>query len=120
MERGRPPIYSTAKELQDEVDSYLQDCVDKGKHPLITGLALALGFESRQSFYDYEKNPDFSYTIKRARMHIESSYEDCLRSNNCTGSIFALKNMGWKDKTEIEQSGSLAINWNESKTYENK
>jgi hypothetical protein len=27
-------------------------------------------------------------------------YEENLRANNPTGSIFALKNMGWKDKTE--------------------
>jgi hypothetical protein len=35
-------------------------------------------------------------------------YEKSLRQNNCTGAIFALKNFGWKDKTEIE--GSLVFN----------
>ena len=41
----------------------------------ITGLALWLGFESRQSFYDYEKKDGFTYTIKRARALIENEYE---------------------------------------------
>lgn len=31
---------------------------------------------------------------------VENGYESALRQNNATGSIFALKNMGWKDKTE--------------------
>ena len=40
-----------------------------------------------------------------------------LQIGNTTGAIFALKNMGWKDKSEVEQSGGLAINWHEEKTY---
>lgn len=68
-------------------------------------MAIALGFESRQSFYDYENKPEFSYIIKTARLYVEAGYEDGLRENNCTGSIFALKNMGWKDKTEAEVYG---------------
>lgn len=75
----------------------------------ITGLALFLGFESRQSFYDYEKKLDFSYTIKKARTFIENDYEELLKTQaNPTGIIFALKNFGWKDKSELEMSGYLA------------
>jgi hypothetical protein len=25
--------------------------------------------------------------------------------------------MGWKDKSEVEQSGNLSINWKEEKVY---
>ena len=66
-----------------------------------------LGFESRQSFYDYEKEGEFSYTIKKARLKIESCYEQNLHSGNPSGSIFALKNLGWSDKQEIEHSGDI-------------
>lgn len=69
----------------------------------ITGLALYIGFESRQSFYDYEKNGEFSYCIKRARLRIETEYEKRLQGNNPAGAIFALKNFGWSDKQEIDQ-----------------
>lgn len=72
--------------------------------PTITGLALFLGFASRQSFYDYEKDGLFSYAIKRARLKIESQYEKALHYNNPTGAIFALKNFGWSDKLEIDQN----------------
>jgi hypothetical protein len=69
--------------------------------PTITGLALYLGFESRQSFYDYAERKQFSYTVKRGRLKIEHEYEKSLRSQTFAGAIFALKNMGWKDRTDI-------------------
>lgn len=100
---GRPPKYETPEELEKKIDEYFEDVTK----PTITGLALFLGFESRQSFYDYEKNGNFSYIIKRARLHIESIYEESLHSQSCTGAIFALKNFGWKDKQEVEQNGIM-------------
>lgn len=123
---GRPPLFDSEEALNDKVKEYfeyikgektmvgegdnkLEDWVRLPENATITGLALYLGFESRQSFYDYEKNELFSYTIKRARLKIECEYEKKLSSQACTGSIFALKNMGWKDKSETELSGELGI-----------
>lgn len=106
MSAGRPAVYSSSIDLQNQVDKYFMSLDSK---PTITGLALYLGFESRQSFYDYEKNGEFSYTIKRARLRIENEYEKALHGNSPTGAIFALKNFGWKDKQEIEQSGGIKI-----------
>ena len=117
---GRPPKYNNSEELQDAIHEYFTDGVKKRKVvigkapnqniveievPTITGLTLHLGFESRQSFYDYEKNKDFSYTIKRARLFIECEYEEQLQVGNTTGAIFALKNMGWTDKIETTLQG---------------
>ena len=34
-------------------------------------------------------------------LRVQDSYEQYLRTNNCVGSIFALKNMGWRDQPEI-------------------
>jgi hypothetical protein len=104
---GRPPKYETAEELQNAIDLYWE-LLDKDK-PTITGLALALGFESRQSFYDYEKDGEFSYTIKKARLKVEAVYESNLHGGAAAGSIFALKNFGWTDKQEIEHSGPISI-----------
>ncbi len=75
------------------------------EQPNITNLALFLGFDSRQSFYDYGNIEEFSYTIKRARLAIENYYEDHLLGDSATGAIFALKNFGWNDKTQLEHSG---------------
>lgn len=121
---GRPPIYESAEQLQTAIDAYFESGVKKrqvavGKPPAvtvveipvptITGLCNYLGFESRQSFYDYESKPGFSYTIKKARLFIEQEYEEMLAIGNTTGAIFALKNFGWTDKQEIQHSGEINI-----------
>lgn len=116
MSAGRPPLYETNEELQSKIDEYFKEGVTTktviiGKAPnnytievevpTITGLAYYLGFESRQSFYDYEKREEFSYTIKKVRLFIEQHYEEMLQTGNTIGAIFALKNFGWQDKREI-------------------
>lgn len=72
------------------------------EHPTMTGLAVFLGFESRQSLYDYAKKPRFSYSIKKALLEVEYNYEKSLNGDKVIGIIFALKNMGWTDKTETD------------------
>lgn len=130
---GRPRLYDTVEELESAIHEYFTEGVTirnvvVGKAPnqqvvpipvpTITGLCYHLGFESRQSFYDYEEREGFSYTIKRARLFIEKEYEEQLSTGNTVGAIFALKNFGWKDKTEVENTGNLAITWKEERTYE--
>ena len=116
---GRPPKYKSAKELQKKIDEYFANCPDfrtlscfdknSGEFvehtittPTISGLALFLGFCDRRSFYEYEEKPEFTHTIKKARFRIEREYEKQLYNDKCPGAIFALKNLGWKDKTEQE------------------
>jgi hypothetical protein len=114
---GRPPKYKNPEELQERVDDYFKnlpttkvvagdDVVDVPV-ATITGLALHLGFCDRASFYDYENRDDFSHAIKSARLRIENDYEMQLRTARVghAGVIFALKNLGWKDKHEQELSG---------------
>jgi len=116
-DNGRPPHFKTVEELQLKIDKYFNGglkkrtiFVGKGDNkeaieievPTISGLAYFLGFESRKSFYDYEKRDGFLYTIKRARLFIEQEYEEQLQVGNTTGAIFALKNMGWIDKTHSD------------------
>ena len=108
---GCPPIYNDAESLRSAVDKYFsspptrkvsyQGQTTEIPCITITGLCVSLGFASRQSFYDYEKNEEFSYIIKRARLFIESDYEALLQNGQCTGAIFALKNMGWSDRQDI-------------------
>ena len=101
---GRPRKFESNDELIECIEKYF-DGKDDGM-VTITGLAFALGFTDRRSFYDYEKNSEFSHTIKRARFAIACSYEESLREGkNTAGNIFGLKNIdGWADKQEIEQT----------------
>jgi hypothetical protein len=123
---GRPPLYPDTKEgaiqLSEKITEYFENGIDERKFvigsginktvisvkiPTITGLCLFCGFESRQSFYEYEQRKEFSYTIKKARLQIEKKYEEQLQYGNTVGAIFALKNMDWHDKTEHEHSGKI-------------
>lgn len=109
---GRPPKFKTAEEMEEAIDAYFSECDEKSKPYTITGLAIACGFESRQSIFDYSKKPEFSYTLKKAKMKVEEFLEQRLLENAPTGTIFNLKNnFGWKDKTEQDQnvSGGLKI-----------
>jgi len=128
---GRPPLFSDPDKLQQQIDEYFKSGVKKrtvitvqGKNkiaieipvPTITGLCIYLGFESRQSFYDYELKPDFAYTIKKARLFIENEYEEMLSVGNTSGAIFALKNFGWTDKQEIDQKidGTMKVSFKDA------
>lgn len=108
---GRPRKWNTPEELQKDIDEYFKNC-SENKIPLtITGLALALD-TTRETLMDYQNNDEFSYTIKRAKLHIENAYEQRLIVNGRAGDIFALKNFGWKDKQEIEADVNSDININ--------
>ena len=110
----KPAFFKNPKELLNKVNEYFNWWYNKKMAitPLwvqieipqitVTDLAIFLWFESRQSFYDYEKHEKFAYIIKRARLFIEREYEERLTSQSPTGAIFALKNMWWKDKTETD------------------
>ena len=62
--------------------------------------------ELRHTLYNYKEREEFFHIIKKATEKVEARYEKRLiYENNPTGVIFALKNMGWRDKSEIEQTG---------------
>jgi len=135
MSAGRPAVFTTVEDFDKKVEEYYEYIKGESKEmpytkklkdgsietgtnlvwirepepPSITGLALFLGFESRQSLYDYEDKPEFSYSIKRAKLRVEKNYEKYLLSQSATGAIFALKNFGWADKQQVEQSGGINV-----------
>ncbi len=94
---GRPPIWTNAAAVQDIINQYF----NHEKRPSMSGLARALGI-SRSSLYNYAEKDEFLDTIKNARQRIEEIYEDMLLyTSSPTGVIFALKNLGWKDRTDL-------------------
>ena len=111
--------FSTAEELTGHIDTYFNHA-EEGFHPekkplktgkqesgkplkktdgeqipaTITGLALFIGFNSRQAFDDYEAKGKFADVLKRARLRIEAIYEKKLYQQSSPGTIFALKSLG--------------------------
>jgi len=111
MPAGRPLKFETVKILDGKIQAYFDEVaanaitLEDGRviqEPLtITGLALALD-TTRQTLMDYEERDEFTYTVKRAKTIVENFAEKRLFGSNATGAIFALKNYGWKDKSEQE------------------
>lgn len=125
---GRPPMFlpDDIEELQRRIDQYFEDCDgkilrDKDGNPVrnkdgkiirddrkpytITGLALAIGFNSRQSLLNYQEKPEFFDTIMRAKARVERYAEERLYDNNgANGAKFSLANnfKGWTEKQSIE------------------
>lgn len=99
---GRPPKFETVDQMETVIDAYFAYC-EVNKLPLtITGLGLALGM-SRQALLDYQNKDEFLDTVKRAKAIVENFAEIKLLTEGGSGAIFALKNFGWKDKTEVYQ-----------------
>lgn len=113
MTLGRPPKWSDPEAFEKAVDEYFAN----EPQPTWTGLALHLGYESRQSLWEASKKDGFSLPVKKALTRIENQYERGLFGKNPAGSIFALKNFQWKDKQEVEQSGGVTIRFEEPEEY---
>lgn len=109
MAAGRPLKFETPEQLETAIQDYFDKQIADLKPITITGLAYYLGFCDRQSIYDYKEREEFSCIIKRATFFVESCYEGKLSGTTPTGAIFALKNMGWRDKTETELSGGVEV-----------
>ena len=133
---GAPPKYKTVKEMQEMIDKYFKDCegkilkdsegntiYDKYGYPLIvdrkpltvTGLALALGFNSRQALLNYQAKSEFNDTITRAKTRIEQYAEERLfDKDGANGAKFSLANNfdGWKEKQQIEADVSNTVTIN--------
>ena len=126
MPAGRPTKYKTAKEMQKIIDEYFIECqgellkdtngeqvFDKWgqpviinvKPPTITGLALALGFNSRMTLINYADRPEFMDTITRAKARVEEYAESRLYDKDgANGAKFSLANnlKGWVEKQQLE------------------
>ena len=98
------PLYSDPLLMEAKMDQYFADREADKKPPTVAGLCFFLGFESRQSFLDYEKREAFSCTIKKARLRIEMDRAERLVSSGTptAGVIFDLtNNHGWKNPQHI-------------------
>jgi len=104
---GRPRHYDTPEAFEAKLYEYQAYCVENKEPVTWTGLALFMGFSSRQSIDEYAKYDGFSDCVKKAKTFVEWHYEMRLCGDKPTGAIFALKNMGWKDNHGVEHSGKV-------------
>lgn len=125
---GRPAKFESAEQMQELIDKYFAECEGKilvdedgipvrdkngkiirdGRKPYtITGLALALGFTSRQALLNYEGKEEFFDTITRAKARVEQYAEERLYDNHgANGAKFSLMNnfKGWREQQDVNMT----------------
>lgn len=131
-EVGRKPMYKTPEEMQAVIDAYFEECegrmiidedgkpmcdkygkpiIADARPPTITGLALALGFTSRQALLNYQAKKAFVDTVTRAKSRIEAYTEARLFDRDgVQGAKFSLANnfKGWGN--DDKSGGNVVIN----------
>lgn len=126
------PKYSNAKAMAEAVDKYFEDCeghvltdedgeavTDKygqpvivGAHPpTVTGLALWLGFKTRQSLLNYQARAEaFNDVLTVAKTRCEEYAERRLYDRDgVNGAKFSLTNnfKGWREKPLDDEQQKL-------------
>ena len=107
---GRPPKFTDVDQLEIQIEAFFKFCDDHIYPYTIHGLCVALDC-TRDTLCEYEKKPQFSDTIKRAKEKIRWFVEkELFLGKNPSGMIFWLKNnAGWKDKQELEHTGEMTF-----------
>lgn len=100
--------FNNRASLNRLIDEYFErpkNNTDKTAEPItVAGLALYLGFSSKDEFDEYEQTGYHKLFIQRARFRVMAYYESRLHYPAPTGAMFALKSMGWADKLKTKKS----------------
>lgn len=107
--KGNPRRWRSAKALQAAVEAYFEECSEKGRVPSVAGLALALGFMSRQALARYtdrmheENNDDYVVIVTSAKTRIEeANIQLAYNKEASAGARFMLQNgFNYSEKQEI-------------------
>lgn len=129
---GRKPTFASAEEMQEKIDAYFESCEpellrDTGGNPVlnkngepvyvggrpmtIQGLALALGFTSRQSLLNYKAKREFVDTVTRARLRVEQYAAERLFDRDAQrGAQFTLAyGFGYAKENEEKDEGGVRL-----------
>jgi len=100
--------FNSVDELKTKIDNYFIYCDTKPRPYTVLSMCIYLDI-CRDTLCEYAKLEGYSDTIKKAKARIEAYAEDILfTSKTPVGVIFNLKNnFNWRDKTEVESSGTL-------------
>jgi len=108
MPGGRPKDtlkIKTVEELDEKINAYFKDT--KAEEWTMTGLAITLDIDYH-TLINYGNRESYFQSIKNARLKVHNEYEKDLRKKGRSGDIFALKNFGWRDKQEVDNTHRIS------------
>lgn len=103
--RGRPPTWSSPEDMLEAGRAYFDDCMARGEILTIAGLALSLDL-SYQGLNEYEDKPIFSATVKKLKTQVLHQCEKRFYDPYPTGPIWHSKQLGFKDRSEVTNTGT--------------
>lgn len=104
--RGKKKML-TPEQFKAKSMEYFDECKALDEAPSIAGLAFHLGFSSKQSIFDYRKDPEYAHEANRATLFIEAwlNKKAVNKETFTPGQLFILKsNFGYEDRHQIEHS----------------
>lgn len=132
---ARPRRWKKVADMQKAIDGYLDSCkteylrdengeivqnckgepvILSNKRATVAGLALALGFATRQSLIDYTHRTDdddkpFVDAITRAKLFIEdATAQAAFERDSARGACFLLQNgFGYREEKGVDVSGEM-------------
>lgn len=106
---GRPRLIQSPEQAQEQIEAYFTECDTTHEPYTVPGLAYSLGFNDRHAIAEYAAKPEYSATMKNARLRIERQRNaQLLTDGQVIGKIFDLKNnFGWIDSQHIEHDVNL-------------
>lgn len=127
------PRYESPDQISGLIEQYFADCegqllLDENgeprltragepiiigrKQPTASGLALALGFRSRNSLLNYKAKKEFTATIEHAMLLLEAATEQRLYDRDgARGAMFSLQHnfRHWKEQQEEQKAPAVNI-----------
>ena len=107
---GRPVKYTpeVIQEIKDAFEKYIRET----EVPIVAEFAHQYGLP-RAKLYEIE---ELNYTVKECIDKKEAQLERLGLTNqvNTTMAIFSLKQLGWRDKHEVEHGGSIVIQFDDA------
>ena len=99
--RGRPISVWTPQTLK-KVNKEMQEYTEREEIPILAEFAYTHGYQRTELY----KHPELSNAIKNMMSKKESQLEklSLLGAVNSTMAVFSLKQLGWRDKQEVDST----------------
>lgn len=93
--------FKDKEELQDRIDLFYDMCECLSMPVTYTGLMLVLGLNNKNQLSALRYHEEYGEIVRSAIASVEFFYEAKLSEGKPVGAIFALKNFGWSDRTDV-------------------
>jgi Bacterial regulatory protein, Fis family len=124
-EAHRADSLKTRRNKSNEVKKAMLEALEKSLG-VVTQAARTLGLDREQHYKWMNSDPRYKAKVEElqevALDFAESKLHQSIQNGSDTATIFFLKTKGKKrgyiERTELEMTGQMSVNWEETKTYE--